>query len=206
MVPSYPHAAEERTEAHKGKPQSRVATGVGLYRTQRSRSLSRGRRVGLKGAQWPRLEGQPRQTPPTTRLPETPPRGMTGSARGPQDGARNPEVSAVAAKLRETEAPRAPRPAGPESEVRRARSHPQPARAAPALPSHAPRPAWALAPGGRPRPGPGVPGFRRSGAAGRGRRRRVSALLRHPLTPPSAKTSDPTLSRDPGSGSFASEL
>lgn len=34
---------------------------------------------------------------------------MTGSARGPQDGARNSEVRAAAAKLRETEAPRAPR-------------------------------------------------------------------------------------------------
>ena len=120
---------------------------------------------------------------------------MTGSARGPQDGARNPEVSAAAAKLGETEAPRAPRPAGPGSEVRRARPHPlaRPRRPRPAEPRF-----LACAGPGTPRPpapragGSGVPGFRGSGRGERGG-----------VSPPSWATPDHVLRRDPATASSA---
>lgn len=111
-----PHAAEEETEAHEEKPRDRASTGAG----------GSGFEPGIAGVRAPpegrRATADSGNTaggiaPPTPRLPQAPPRGMTGSARGPQDGARNPEVSATAVKLGETEAPRAPRPTGPGSEV-----------------------------------------------------------------------------------------
>lgn len=163
------HAAEEETEAHS-----------------RIRAPSKGRRAS-RG--WGR-GGSPREGPaPKPRPPEVPPpRHDRKCASPPQDGARNPEVSAAAAKLGKTEAPRAPRPAGPGSEVRRARLHPWPAPATPARPTCSPRPAQAMAPRGRLRPEPGVTEFWGSGAAGWGS---AAAYPRPHGRPP-----DPALRRD----------
>ncbi|XP_060038210.1 collagen alpha-1(I) chain-like [Erinaceus europaeus] len=102
-----------------------------------------GGRPAARGPRPPPAAAANRTIAPGDPAPGPRPHRVTGSARGPQDGGRDPEVSAAAADRGDAETPRGSAPAGPGSEV--------------SAPAGAPAPASRVARGARSR-SPGVPG------------------------------------------------